>query len=109
MLQQQLTMTLETSQERRDAKAARRATRAEDAAQSSAMLATSTATRNDDAAYRADLESLCRVKADDFESRQKLRGEELDALQQAIDIIGSGSVAGKADKHLPSLVQAKAK
>ena len=47
----------------------------------------------------------CESKENDFESRAKLRQEELDALQEAIDIIASKSVSGAADKHLPGLVQ----
>jgi len=34
-----------------------------------------------------------------------LRGEELKAIDKAIEIISSGSVKGKADKHLPKLIQ----
>merc|ERR1719235_1796363 len=43
----------------------------------------------------------------DFEARQKMRAEELTAIDQAIEIISSGAVSGAAGKHLPGLVQVK--
>merc|ERR1719379_3318241 len=61
--------------------------------------------KSEDEKYLAELLAQCESKEDDFESRAKLRQEELDALQEAIDIIASKSVSGAADKHLPGLVQ----
>ena len=61
--------------------------------------------KSEDEKYLAELLAQCESKSDDFESRAKLRQEELDALQEAIDIIASKSVSGAADKHLPGLVQ----
>jgi len=58
-----------------------------------------------DSKYLADLTSQCQLKSDAFDERQKLRGEELDAISQAIEILGSGDVSGAADKHLPALAQ----
>merc|ERR1740124_1437646 len=49
--------------------------------------------------------ATCEQKASDFESRQQLRAEEIEALEKAIEIISSGAVSGNADKHLPSLLQ----
>jgi len=45
------------------------------------------------------------MKATDFESRQQLRAEELEALAKAVEILSSGAVSGAAEKHLPSLLQ----
>jgi len=56
-----------------------------------------------DSKYLADLTTQCTLKSDAFDQRQKLRGEELDAIDQAIEILGSGDVSGAADKHLPSM------
>ena len=61
--------------------------------------------KSEDEKYLAELLAQCESKENDFESRAKLRQEELDALQEAIDIIASKSVSGAADKHLPGLVQ----
>lgn len=60
-----------------------------------------------DSKYLADLHTECDVKSKEFDQRQKLRGEEVEALGQAIDILGGKPVAGSADKHLPSLLQSK--
>merc|ERR1719333_1737629 len=47
----------------------------------------------------------CEQKAADFESRQKLRAKELEAITKAIEIISSNAVKGNSEKHLPQLVQ----
>jgi len=59
----------------------------------------------EDETYLADTTALCEVKTADFESRQKLRAEELDSINKAIEIISSEAVAGAGDKYLPALVQ----
>merc|ERR1719331_2978782 len=63
--------------------------------------------KGEDEKYLAELLAQCESKSNDFESRGKLRQEELDALQEAIDIIAPKSVSGAADKHLPSFVQTR--
>jgi hypothetical protein len=62
-----------------------------------------------DQAYRADTDGLCNRKTADFNARQTLRQEELDAISKAMEIIGSKDVAGAGDKHLPSLLQIRSK
>merc|ERR1719335_2111467 len=64
-------------------------------------------TRDDDMKYLADLKATCAQKASDFEARQQLRAEEIEAIEKAIEIISSGAVAGAAEEHLPTLVQIK--
>ena len=54
-----------------------------------------------------DLVANCEQKAADFEKRQKLREEELEAINKAIEIISSGAVKGNSEKHLPQLIQGK--
>merc|ERR1719327_1545833 len=82
-----------------------KASKLEAKAQAESDLADTTATRDDDAKYLADLTATCEQKATDFESRQQLRAEEIVAIEKAIEIISSGAVAGAAEKHLPQLVQ----
>eukprot|EP00397_Hematodinium_sp_SG-2012_P023705 GEMP01024644.1.p1 GENE.GEMP01024644.1~~GEMP01024644.1.p1 ORF type:complete len:660 (+),score=201.60 GEMP01024644.1:67-2046(+) len=60
---------------------------------------------DEDSKYLADLRLECDQKSFDYENRQKLRAEELVALNKAVEILSSGDVAGNADKHLPSLAQ----
>merc|ERR1719439_69289 len=58
-----------------------------------------------DTKYLGDLKALCEQKASDFESRQQLRAEEIEAIEKAIEILSSAAVTGNADKHLPSMLQ----
>jgi len=72
-------------------------------------LAQTTADRAEDQKYLDDTTALCKVKTSDFESRQALRAGELEAISKAIEIMGSSAVAGSGDKHLPALMQIRAK
>mmetsp|Transcript_32446 Transcript_32446/g.77938 ORF Transcript_32446/g.77938 Transcript_32446/m.77938 type:complete len:683 (+) Transcript_32446:61-2109(+) len=58
-----------------------------------------------DSKYLADLQAECAAKTTDFDARQKLRSDEIDAIGKAIDILSGDAVSGSADRHLPSLVQ----
>merc|ERR1712048_1381064 len=70
-------------------------------------LADTTATMNADMKNLSDLTATCEQKSSDFEARQQLRAEEIVAIQKAIEILSSGSVLGKAEKHLPTFAQMK--
>merc|ERR1719324_1776843 len=87
MMMQDLTDQVERAEKQRERKAQRKAQ------------------RDEDQKYLDDLVAGCTQKSADFESRQKLRAEELEAIDKAIEIISSSSVSGAADKHLPSLAQ----
>merc|ERR1719313_1795516 len=56
----------------------------------------------------ADLHAECATESSEYEANQKLRAGEVTAITKAMEIIAGGAVAGAADKHLPSLVQASA-
>merc|ERR1719499_148827 len=62
-------------------------------------------TKEADEKYLSDLTATCEQKASDFESRQQLRAEEIEAIEKAIEILSSAAVTGNADKHLPSMLQ----
>jgi len=64
--------------------------------------------KKEDEKYVKDLGALCHQKEVAFQARQKTREEELEAINNAMEIIGSGDVAGAGSKHLPGLVQRKA-
>jgi len=68
-------------------------------------LTATTSDRDEDQKYLDDTKALCATKKADFESRQKLRAEELATIKKAIDIISSEAVQGAGDKHLPALLQ----
>jgi len=65
-------------------------------------------TRDDDQKYLDDTSATCAQKAKDFELRQQLRAEEIEAIEKAIEIISSKAVSGAGAKHLPTLIQSKA-
>jgi len=107
MLIQDLTAQIETATEDREAKAQEKASKLQKAAEDKGDLADTTATRDADQVYLDDLVATCSQKSSDFESRQQLRTEELEAIAKAIEIMSSDDVSGNADKHLPGLVQVK--
>merc|ERR1719271_1554830 len=69
------------------------------AADSKGALQDAVTTRDDDEKYTADLTATCEQKSTDFANRQQLRGEELEAIQKAIEILAGGAVSGASDKH----------
>jgi len=58
-----------------------------------------------DSKYLKDLTAQCAVEKAEFEAAQQMRSDELVAIDKATEIISSSSVSGKADKHLPKLLQ----
>ena len=107
MLVQDLTAQITTASEDREAKAREKASKLQQAAEEKGDLADTTATRDSDQTYLDELMATCAQKSSDFESRQQLRTEELEAIAKAIEIMSSGDVSGNADKHLPGLLQVK--
>merc|ERR1719380_230943 len=107
MLKQDLEAQIEQATKSRDEKADTKAKKLQAKADAEGQLQDTTSTRDDDQKYLEDLTATCEQKASDFESRQQLRGEEIEAIQKAIEIISSEAVSGNAEKHLPSLLQNK--
>merc|ERR1712151_1209050 len=107
MLIQDLTAQLEQANQDRTEKAETKAKKLQAKADAEGDLTETTTTRDADVKYLADLTATCEQKASDFESRQQLRTEELEAIAKAIEIISSNAVSGNADKYLPTLVQKK--
>jgi hypothetical protein len=95
-----LDQTVERATKARTAKASTKASREEAAAQAKGDLADTTSSRDEDAAYLSALDAQCSQKSSDFESRQELRQEELEAIDKAIEIVSSPELAGAAAKNL---------
>jgi len=109
MLIQDMEAQIADSTSRRDEKAAEKAKKLQAKAEAEGTVADTTATRDDDMKYLADVTAQCEAKATDFAERQQLRTDEIAALEKAIEILSSDSVSGAAAKHLPSaLLQAMA-
>jgi len=105
MLSQDLNNNIAQATAARDEKAALKAKKLQAKADAEGDLNDTTTTRDDDIKYLEDLTANCEQKAADFEQRQNLRQEELEAITKAIEIISSQSVSGKSEKHLPQLLQ----
>jgi len=71
-----------------------------------ADLSDATALKKEDKAYLTTVSQDCGTKASEFEQRQELRSQEIEAIEKAIEILGTG-VPQKAEIQLPSLVQKK--
>merc|ERR1719247_1912258 len=104
MLMQDLNAQVSQAETDRDEKAEFKATTLQSKADAQGDVQDTTSTRDEDEKYLADLTATCEQKASDFESRQQLRAEEIEAIEKAIEIVSSGAVSGNADKHLPSLI-----
>jgi histone H3/H4 len=105
MLMQDLENGISQSTIDKDEKTEARAGKLEAKATAEGDLADTTETRDADQKYLDDLTAVCEKKAADFEARQTLRAEELEAVEKAIEIIASNAVAGNADTYLPTLIQ----
>merc|ERR1719199_889998 len=108
MLMQDLTAQSDQASKDRDAKSESKAKAQQAKANAQGDLKDTTTTRNEDQKYLDNLTATCEQKAADFESRQQLRAEEIEAIEKAIEIISSGAVSGSADKHLPTLLETQA-
>jgi hypothetical protein len=75
------------------------------AAEKNGLLADTKKAKADDEEYLSTLKAECAMAAEDFENRQQLRVEEMEAIEKATEILKSGSVTGMADKHLPGFLQ----
>merc|ERR1712139_11485 len=105
MLMQDLNAQVDQAKSDVDIKSSTKAKKLQAKATAEGDVADTTTTRDEDQKYLNDLVATCAQKATDFESRQQLRAEELEAVAKAIEIVSSGAVAGNAEKHLPSMLQ----
>merc|ERR1719169_9496 len=105
MLMQDLNAQVDQSKSDVDIKSETKSKKLQAKATAEGDVEDTTTTRDEDQKYLNDLVATCEQKATDFESRQQLRAEELEAIAKAIEIVSSGAVAGNAEKHLPSLLQ----
>merc|ERR1719311_1470189 len=96
MLMQDLNAQIAQGTKDRDEKAESKAAALQAKADAEGDLKDTTTTRDADQKYLNDLTAECEQKAADFESRQQLRAEEIEAIEKAVEIISSGAVAGNA-------------
>jgi len=99
MLKADLANQLDAANTARTEQASRKAKALQGAADSKGALQDTVTTRDDDEKYSADLTATCEQKSTDFANRQILRGEEIEAIQKAIEILAGGAVSGGSAKH----------
>jgi chromosome segregation ATPase len=107
ILVQDLDAEIAESTEQRNRKTEVKAKKLESRAKAEDDVAETTRVRDADQKYLDDVTATCAQKATDFEARQKLRAEEIVAIEKAIEIIASEDVSGNADTYLPTLAQTK--
>jgi len=105
MMIQDLTDEVERATSERGRKTKTLGTRKEDLATAQGDLADTTAVMEADSKYLDDMVAGCKQKSADFEQRQTLRAEELEAIDKAVEILSSNTVSGAGEAHLPQLVQ----
>merc|ERR1719428_1961335 len=108
MLAQELTDQIEGAMRERKSQFALKGKKESEKAAAEGDHADTSAVLASDEKYLADITATCSQKRADFAKRQELRQGEIDAVQQAIDIMSSDAVAGSGAKHLPTLVQKSA-
>merc|ERR1719199_1182566 len=96
MLQADLADQMEGATKNREKKAAFKAQRETEKADSSGELADTEATLAEDEKFLQDLTAECEQKAVDFEQRQQTRQGEIEAISKAIEIMSSPEVSGGA-------------
>jgi len=107
MLVQNLKGQIKAASEAIESKTASRSKAKADSAQANTDLQETSAVREEDAKYLKDVTATCDKKKEDFDARQKMRADEITALEKAIEILSSEAVKGNAEKHLPTMLQAK--
>merc|ERR1719386_95898 len=108
LMTQDLNNNIEQATAARTEKQKLKAQKLQAKADAEGSLTDTTTTRDDDQKYLTDLVGTCEQKAADFADRQKLRAEELVAINKAIEIISGEAVSGASEKHLPQLLLQKA-
>jgi len=105
MLIQDLVAQIEQATQDRTRKSESKAKTLQAKADATSDLKDTTATRDADQKYLDDLVATCEQKSSDFQSRQQLRSEEIEAINKAIEIISSSAVKGNAETYLPKFLQ----
>jgi len=74
-------------------------------AENTGDLQATTELLNVDSKFLADFTASCDAKAAEYKVNQKIRAEELVAVNKALEIVSGGAVSGNINKHLTRLAQ----
>merc|ERR1719407_398009 len=103
----QLDLNTEQAQNEIEEKTQSKAQRLADFESFTKEVEATSATLKMDEKYFADLEAQCTTKSEEFEARQQMREEELEAIAKAIEVMSGGTVSGAAETHLRTFVQTR--
>jgi uncharacterized protein YoxC len=106
MMALDLDQSIKAAEGEMSSKAKTKSEREQTAAEAKGEYSDTTTSHTEDSAYLSALNAQCKEKSDDFEQRQQLRAEELEAIQKAIDVLAEG-VAGRSEKYGVAMVQKK--
>jgi hypothetical protein len=105
MLELELADQIAYGTKERDGKAAKASEHKATVGEAKGTLSEAKTEKEEAETYLSDMTAQCELKSEAFEGRQKMRAEELVAIDKAIEIISGEAVKGSAEKHLPTLVQ----
>lgn len=104
MIVQDLTDSIENAKKAIEQKSIQKERTLEDAASKKQQHSSVASAKAEDEKTLGDVTNECNEKKLSYDEKQKLREEELQAIQKAIEILKSAEVSGNANKHL-SLAQ----
>jgi len=104
MMVQGLVNQIKAAKQERGSAVSTKATREQDKASAEGDLSDTKSGLATDEKFLAELTAECEQKEADFNKRQEVRQEELDAISKAIEIMSGDAVQGGGE-HLPSFVQ----
>merc|ERR1719163_281196 len=103
----QLDLNTEQANNEIDEKTQSKAQRLADIESFTQEVESTSATLKTDEKYFADLNVQCQTKSEEFDARQKMRAEELEAIAKAIEVMSGDTVSGAAETHLRTFVQTR--
>eukprot|EP00928_Gymnodinium_smaydae_P054004 TRINITY_DN37857_c0_g1_i1.p1 TRINITY_DN37857_c0_g1~~TRINITY_DN37857_c0_g1_i1.p1 ORF type:complete len:723 (-),score=210.08 TRINITY_DN37857_c0_g1_i1:141-2309(-) len=99
MIKQDLSDSIEIATKDISEKSAEKERKVEAAAADKKRLAATQATKKSNEDTLAELSTECKEKRFSFDEKQQLRGEEIEAIQKAVEILSSPEVAGNGNKY----------
>merc|ERR1719482_2394229 len=100
MIVTDLVDSIENSKATIEEKTVTKSRKQEQAAADKKSLAETIEVKKEDEKTLSDMEVECKEKKLSFGEKQQLRTEEIEAIQQAIEILQSPDAMGNAEKHL---------
>jgi hypothetical protein len=102
VLKQKLTDDIGADEAAVDAKNGAKAGRLEDAATAKADKEATETAKAEDEKVLSDTNAECAARSDEFEKNQRVRADEIVAIEKAVEILSSSAVKGNAEKYLPA-------